>query len=164
MTPTEEHNSLSSSAARVQKVLDAQGITLKVVELPSSTRTAVEAARAVGCEVGQIAKSLVFITMESQRPILVVASGSNRVDEERLCRMVEEPLRMATADEVRELTGFAIGGVPPVGHLTPLETWIDADLMQYEEIWAAAGNPRAVFQLSPNELVSLTGGSVARTA
>ncbi len=164
MKPSGEQNELSSSAARVQRILDAQGISLKVVELPSSTRTAVEAARAVGCEVGQIAKSLVFISGESQRPILVIASGSNRVDEERVSRLVDEPLRMATADEVRELTGFAIGGVPPVGHLTPLDTWIDADLMRYEQIWAAAGNPRAVFRLSPNELVSITDGIVVQTA
>jgi prolyl-tRNA editing enzyme YbaK/EbsC (Cys-tRNA(Pro) deacylase) len=164
MSPSGEQNELSSSAARVQQVLDAQGISLKVVELPNSTRTAVEAAHAVGCEVGQIAKSLVFISRQSHRPVLVIASGSNRVDEGKVGRLVGEKLRMASADEVRELTGFAIGGVPPVGHLQPLETWIDADLLEYKLIWAAAGNPRAVFALTPDELVRITGGSVAETA
>jgi prolyl-tRNA editing enzyme YbaK/EbsC (Cys-tRNA(Pro) deacylase) len=164
MAASQDQNKLSSSAARVQQALDARGITLRVVELPRSTRTAVEAARAVGCEVGQIAKSLVFIATVEARPILVIACGSNRVDEQKVSRLAGGPLRMATADEVRELTGFAIGGVPPVGHLTPLETWIDSDLMRFEVIWAAAGNPRAVFQLAPDDLVKITQGKVAQTA
>ncbi len=164
MPASQDQTELSRSAARVQQALDARGITLQVVELPGSTRTAVEAAHAVGCEVGQIAKSLIFLSEPSARPILVIACGANRVDEEKVSRLVGSPLRMATADEVRELTGFAIGGVPPVGHLTPLETWIDSDLMKFEVIWAAAGNPRAVFRLAPDDLVKLTRGKVAQTA
>jgi prolyl-tRNA editing enzyme YbaK/EbsC (Cys-tRNA(Pro) deacylase) len=132
-----------------------------VVELPGSTRTAVEAAQAVGCQVGQIVKSLVFKAKRSQRPILVVASGQNRVDERRVEALIGEPLGKADADFVRERSGFVIGGVPPVGHSEEIETFIDEDLLQYEEIWAAAGTPHAVFRLTPADLVKMTGGLVA---
>lgn len=154
---------LSSSARKVQDALTALGFAADVVELPTSTRTAAEAAQAVGCQVGQIAKSLVFKTQRTQRPILVIASGANRVDESKLARLVAEPLEKADADFVRERTGFAIGGVPPVGHLERLETYIDEDLFKYEEIWAAAGTPHAVFRLTPADLVRMTGGSIAVT-
>lgn len=145
---------LSSSATRVQAALDAAGITARVVELPQSTRTAAEAAQAVGCEVGQIAKSLVF--RADGDAVLVITSGTNRVNEKRL------GLERASAEFVREKTGYAIGGIPPVGHATPLRTFIDEDLMRFERIWAAAGTPNAVFELSPGELAPLTGGAVIR--
>jgi prolyl-tRNA editing enzyme YbaK/EbsC (Cys-tRNA(Pro) deacylase) len=153
---------LSSSARKVQKALQELGMSLEVVELPGSTRTAIDAAQAVGCQVGQIVKSLIFKAKKSQRPILVLASGPNRVDERRIEELIEEPLGKADADFVRIHTGFVIGGVPPVAHLENLETFIDEDLLTYEELWAAAGTPHAVFRLSPLELVRMTSGKVVR--
>jgi len=151
---------LSSSAQRVQEALKALGLPLQVVELPESTRSAAEAAAAIGCGVEQIAKSLVFKTRTTERPVLVIASGTNRVNEKRVGEMLGEPLETADAGFVRQHTGFTIGGVPPVGHLERLETFIDEDLMQYGEIWAAAGNPNAVFSLVPSDLERMTGGRV----
>ncbi|MBN1146426.1 MAG: YbaK/EbsC family protein, partial [Anaerolineales bacterium] len=121
---------LSSSAKKVQDALQALGLSLEVVELPGSTRTAGEAAQAVGCQIGQIVKSLVFKAKRSQQPILVLASGGNRVNEKRIEALIGEPLGKADADFVRQHTGFAIGGVPPVGHSQKLETFIDQDLLQ----------------------------------
>jgi prolyl-tRNA editing enzyme YbaK/EbsC (Cys-tRNA(Pro) deacylase) len=140
------------------------GFTLQVVELPDSTRTAVDAAQVVGCQVGQIVKSLVFKAKRSERPILVVASGANRVNERAIEALIGEPLGKADADFVRQRTGFAIGGVPPLGHSEQLETFVDEDLLQYPEIWAAAGTPNAVFRLSPPDLVRMTGGQVVKIA
>jgi len=151
---------LSASAQKVQDALSARGMTLQVVELPGSTRTAQEAAQAIGCDVGQIVKSLVFKGKRSARPVLVIASGRNRVDERKIEALIEEPLGKADADFVRQQTGFVIGGVPPVGHSQPLLTYVDADLLEYTEIWAAAGTPHAVFRLTPQELCELTGGEV----
>lgn len=151
---------LSRSAQKVQDALEAIGLSLEVLELPGSTRTAVDAAEAVGCEVGQIVKSLVFRGKNSGRPILVAASGANRVDEKKLRELVSEKVAKPDADFVRERTGFVIGGVPPVGHDEKLETFIDEDLMGYAEIWAAAGTPNAVFRLTPDDLVRMTGGRV----
>jgi len=152
---------LSGSARRVQDALREKGFGFEVVELPQSTRSAAEAAQAVGCQVAQIAKSLVFRAMESGRPVLVIASGANRVNERRLGELIGERIGKADADFVREATGFAIGGIPPVGHAQPGGTLIDEDLLRYDEIWAAAGTPNAVFRLVPGELVKMTGGRVA---
>ncbi len=151
---------LSASAKKVQLALDARGLRLQVVELPASTRTAVEAAQAVGCEVSQIIKSLVFKAKRSERPILVIASGSNRVNEKRIESLIGEPLGKADADFVRERTGFVIGGVPPVGHAETIETFIDEDLLQFDVLWAAAGTPHAVFRLSSEELLKISDGRV----
>ena len=152
---------LSKNAQKVQSVLSGMGLECQVVELADSTRTAQEAADAIGCEVAQIVKSLVFKGKETGRAILVVASGANRVHEKRLGRLVGEKIGKADADFVREQTGFPIGGVPPVGHIQPILTVIDEDLLQYEEIWAAAGTPHAVFKLTPQHLQEMTGGQVA---
>ena len=157
-------NPLSPSALRVQQALQAQGFDLQVLELPDSTRTAMDAAQAVGCQVGQIVKSLIFKAKRTGRPVLVVASGANRVNERIIEELIAEPLGKADADFVRQHTGFAIGGVPPVGHLETLLTFIDQDLLQYSEIWAAAGTPNAVFRLSPADLARMTGGEVVRIA
>jgi len=151
---------LSPRAQKVQDSLKAKGFSLEVVELPDSTRTAAEAAQAIGCQVGQIVKSLVFKTRQTERPVLVLASGSNRVDEQKIERLAGEPVGKADAEFVRRHTGFAIGGVPPLGHDTPLETLIDEDLLKYEEVWAAAGTPHAVFRLRPTDLEEMTGGQV----
>ena len=154
-------DNLSTSARRVQSALKILGLRLQVVELPESTRTAQEAARAIGCEVGQIAKSLIFKTRETDRPVLVIASGINRVDEKVIGRLVGEKISKADADFVRAATGFAIGGVPPVGHSTELQTLIDEDLLEFDKIWAAAGTPHAVFCLTGEDLIRATRGTVA---
>jgi len=152
---------LSPSAKKVQEALLASGLSMQVVELPGSTRTALEAAQAVGCQVGQIVKSLVFKSKRSLQPVLVLASGANRVDERKIEALIGEPLGKADADFVRQQTGFVIGGVPPVGHLQLLQSFIDRDLLDHAELWAAAGTPHAVFRLRPRDLVSITGGQVA---
>lgn len=152
---------MKPSAQKVQDALHAQGFANQVVELPDSTRTAAEAAAAAGCTVGQIAKSLIFAGKTSGQAILVIASGSNRVDEKKLAALAGEKISRPDADFVRAQSGFAIGGVPPIGHAHPLRTFIDEDLLGYTEIWAAAGHPNAVFRLTPAELVQMTGGAVA---
>jgi prolyl-tRNA editing enzyme YbaK/EbsC (Cys-tRNA(Pro) deacylase) len=152
---------LRPSAQKVQDALSALGLTLQVVELPGSTRTAAEAAQAVGCQVGQIVKSLVFKSKRTERPILVIASGANRVDEQKLEALIGEPLGKADADFVRQHTGFVIGGVPPVGHAHLIETYIDQDLLQYPWVWAAAGTPNAIFQLDPADLPRISSGRLA---
>jgi Cys-tRNA(Pro) deacylase len=151
---------LTSSAQKVQKALHARGLNCEVVQMQQTTRTAKDAARAVGCEVGQIVKSLIFKSKQSRKPVLVVVSGANRVNEKILAQQISEPVKMANAEFVREMTGFAIGGVAPVGHRHPLKIFIDEDLLQYEEIWAAAGTPHAVFKLTPDELKMITNGTV----
>jgi prolyl-tRNA editing enzyme YbaK/EbsC (Cys-tRNA(Pro) deacylase) len=152
---------LSPSAQKVQDALAARGFANQVVEHEQTTRTSAEAAAAVGCEVGQIAKSLIFKGRQSGNAILVIASGANRVDEKKLRGLAGEKVEKPDADFVRERTGFVIGGVPPLGHAEPLITFIDEDLMQFDSIWAAAGTPNAVFPLTPAELVKMTGGLVA---
>ena len=151
---------LSAAAQRVQDALKALGVACQVVELPESTRSAAEAAQAIGCRVEQIVKSLVFRGRSTNRPILAIVSGANRVDEEKLAVLVAESVAKADADYVRQRTGYAIGGVPPVGHVESLMCVIDEDLLQYEEIWAAAGTPRAVFRLTPGDLQRITDGRV----
>ena len=149
---------LSDSAKRVQDFLADRGFTFEVKELPSSTRTAQEAADSIGCTIAQIAKSLVFKDKQSNNPILVITSGSNRVDIKKIQRSMGLKLGKADAQFVKDKVGFAIGGVPPVGHIEPLQTILDADLKNYDEIWAAAGTPFAVFQLKPDDLEPLTNG------
>jgi prolyl-tRNA editing enzyme YbaK/EbsC (Cys-tRNA(Pro) deacylase) len=151
---------LSPSARPVQEALAARGLPGRVVELPQTTRTAVDAARAIGCEVAQIVKSLVFRGVRSDQAYLVLVRGVDRVDESRLAEIVGEPVARADADYVRERTGFAIGGVPPIGHREPLPILIDAALLEMPELWAAAGTPHAVFRLLPGELARITGGRV----
>jgi prolyl-tRNA editing enzyme YbaK/EbsC (Cys-tRNA(Pro) deacylase) len=153
---------LPPSAEKVQSALREAGFAGEVVELPGSTRTAAEAARAVGCAVGQIVKSLVFRAVHTDRPILVIASGANRVNEGAIGDLIGEPLGKADAHFVRARTGFAIGGVPPIGHVETIETFVDEDLANFSEIWAAAGTPNTVFRLTPADLVRLTGGRVVR--
>ncbi len=151
---------LSRKAAQVQEALNQFGISLSVVELPESTRTAQEAASAIGCEVGQIAKSLVFRRIESDRPVLIIARGDHHVDIEVLAEQLHEAIKIADADYVRQETGFSIGGVPPLGHFDKLETYIDEGLLAFEQIWAAAGTPHAVFGLTPHQLRDVTQGEI----
>ena len=149
-----------TSVKKVQQTLKALGFSDEIVIFPDSTRTAIEAAQAVGCSVGQIVKSLVFKGAQSHKPVLALVSGANRVNEKRLSSLVGEDIEKADADFVRQHTGFAVGGVPPVGHVAPLATFIDRDLLHYDEIWAAAGSPHAVFRLTPDDLQNMTGGEV----
>lgn len=153
--------SLKAGAQRVQAALAAGGFAFDVREFPDSTRTSAEAAAAIGCAIGQIAKSLVFQARESRRPVLVIASGANRVDENKVGQLIGEKIRRADAAFVRERTGFVIGGVPPVGHAERPLTVIDEDLLGFAEIWAAAGTPNAVFRLTPGDLKAMTEGQTA---
>ena len=152
---------LSRSARRIQDALAALGTPFEVVELPSSTRTAAEAAAAIGCSVAQIAKSIVFRTAHGKAPVLVIASGANRVDEARVAALLGEPIEKADAAFVREKTGYAIGGIPPLGHAEPIRTIIDEDLLALGDVWAAAGTPNAVFRLHAADLPGMTGGVVS---
>ena len=151
---------LKESAERVHDKLAELGYTNEVVELPDSTRTAQEAAGAIGCEVAQIAKSIIFRLKSTDNPLLVVACGVNRVNEKKLSSQLNDTLGKADADFVRERTGFVIGGVPPLGHMEAITTIVDEDLLQFKTIWAAAGHPKAVFELTPDELVEMTCGKV----
>jgi len=146
------------NAERVQAELRSLGAGGEVVELAASTRTSQEAAAAIGTTMAQIAKSLVFL--DGEAPVLVIASGPNRVSMEKLAAHLGSPATRPDADTVKRLTGFPIGGVAPVGHATRPRVLIDRDLLQYEEIWAAAGTPNAVFRTTPEELVQITGGEV----
>lgn len=153
--------SLSKSAESVQKSLLEKGVECVVVELAQSTRTAQDAATTIGCEVGQIVKSLLFCTKETRKPVLVLASGVNRVDEKIIQSYVGEKIIKADADFTRAVTGFAIGGIPPLGHQSHIaHIYIDEDLLKYETLWAAAGTPYAVFSLPAQKLQTITDGKV----
>ena len=151
---------LRKSAQKVQNSLAKLGNAYEVIEAAESTRTAEEAAARVGCSVGQIVKSLVFKGKKSGKAILILTSGANRVDVKRIVAYTEEKIGRADPDFVRERTGFAIGGIPPLGHLHPIETYVDEDLLNFEEIWAAAGTPKAVFKMRASELEKMTGGKI----
>ncbi len=153
---------LSSSAQKVQDLLTSLGFNCTVIEHAESTRTAQEAADRAGCTLGQITKSLIFKGKTSHKPILVLTSGSNRVDEKRISEYAGEAIVRADADFVRSVTGFAIGGVPPLGHAQKMETYLDEDLLQYATIWAAAGTPNAIFELTPADLQKMTGGKAVQ--
>jgi prolyl-tRNA editing enzyme YbaK/EbsC (Cys-tRNA(Pro) deacylase) len=155
---------LPRSARRVQAALRELGLGAEVRELDASTRTAAEAAATVGCELGAIVKSLVFRGARTGDPVLVLVSGDNRADEARLEVALGEAVERADAGWVREVTGYAIGGIPPVGHPRPLRTLVDVDLSRFATVWAAAGTPRAVFPVSPADLARATAGRVVALA
>jgi len=150
---------LSPAVARVAAALRASGIDSSIVELPGAARTAQLAAQFLGCEVGQVANSLVFRGARSGTPILVMSSGARRVDTAKLAQVVGEPISKADADFVRASTGFAIGGVAPVGHTGALRAFVERSLAAYESVWAAAGHPNTVFRLAYRDLVRITGGA-----
>lgn len=151
---------LKQSAQAVQDALESSGLECRVVELPASTRTAKEAAQAIGCTVAQIAKTIVFKASKTGCAVLVVASGVNRVNENVIESSMGEAIEKASADFVREATGFAIGGVPPCGHLRSPMIFIDRDLLDLDVLWAAAGTPNAVFRIEPEDLIRLTEGRI----
>ena len=155
-------STLSSTAQKFQDLLKSLGYDYTVIEHAESTRTAQEAADRAGCELGQIVKSLIFKGKDSGKPILVLTSGANRVDEKRISEYAGETIGRADADFVRAVTGFAIGGVPPVGHIQTMETYIDEDFLQFPTIWAAAGTPNSIFELKTEDLQKMTNGKVVR--
>jgi len=148
------------SVARVREALARFGLEAEIKEFDASTRTSADAAAAIGCQVAQIAKSVIFRAKGGNQPVLVIASGINRIDEKKLEAALGDRIGRAEAEFVRAATGFAIGGVAPVGHTGPVKIFIDQDLDQYAEIWAAAGSPNAVFRLTPADLRRVTGGTV----
>jgi len=152
--------SLSASAQRVQDALAAAGVQTTIVEYDVPARTSAEAAAVLGCTVAQIAKSLVF-RASSGAPVLVIASGANRVDERKVAAHIGEAIGKADAAFVRACTGYAIGGIPPLGHVQALTTLIDRDLLQHDVVYAAGGTPHAMFPLRPAELVRVSRGNVA---
>ncbi|KIX14806.1 YbaK/EbsC family protein [Dethiosulfatarculus sandiegensis] len=149
------------SIQKVSQALKNLELEVQIQIMPSSTRTSQDAAQAVHCEVGQIAKSLIFKAKQSQQPVLVIASGANMVDLKKVSALLGEKLGKADADFVKQKTGFTIGGIPPVGHLEPVTTFIDQDLLEYDYIWAAAGTPNAVFKLNSSELPRITQGKIS---
>ncbi len=157
------NKSLAKSAHSVQEALQKAHLQCTVIELQSSTRTAVDAAKSIGCDVSHIVKSLIFKTKETNKPILVLASGVTRVNEKQLESLIGEAIMKADADFTRETTGFAIGGIPPIGHKNRIDfIFIDQDLLKFDELWAAAGTPHAVFSIRSKDLVSLTEGKVVQ--
>ena len=149
-----------SGVLRVRKALQERGFKPEVLELERTARSAAEAADALGIRVAQIVKSLVFRGRETGRPVLVLPGGANRVDPNKIPRLLSEPVEMADAAYVREKTGFAIGAVPPVGHAERPEAFVDEDLLLEDEVWASAGHTHVVFGLESAELVRLTGARV----
>jgi uncharacterized protein len=152
--------SQAASAQKVQQSLDAQGIAASVIELAVAARTAQQAADALGIAVGQIAKSLVFCGANSSRAVLVICAGDRRVDEAKVAVLLGEPIGRADPEFVREHTGYAIGGIPPLGHARPLLTFVDASLARFATVWAAGGTPHAVFGVEPQQLFALSSVQV----
>jgi prolyl-tRNA editing enzyme YbaK/EbsC (Cys-tRNA(Pro) deacylase) len=150
---------LPASAQRVQDALAAAGLGAQVIELAVAARTSQQAADALGIEVGQIAKSLIFRAMQSDRAVLVIAAGDRRVDEARIAAHLGEPIGRADPAFVREHSGFAIGGVAPLAHARPMVTYVDMSLRRFAVVWAAGGTPHCVFPLAPDTLVRVSGGS-----
>lgn len=152
---------MSKSLARVKAALEAAGEPVDVLEMTESTRTAVEAANAANCEVDQIAKSIIFRGEESGHVVLFLTAGGNRVDPQKAATVAGQPLGKADAGLIREETGFAIGGVAPLGHLNPITAYFDPRLSEFDKVWAAAGTPRHIFAIAPARLLEITGAQVA---
>lgn len=157
---SDARSDLAPSAARVAAAARDLGVAIEVVEMPASTRTAAEAAAACGCPLAAIVKSLVFRGRVSGTPYLLLVSGANRVDEKAVAASIGEALKRADAEDVRAITGYAIGGIPPFGHAGALEVFVDGDLLAHERVWAAAGTPFAVFEIESRELAQVVGGRV----
>lgn len=152
---------LKKKSQTIQEVLVKKGLECKVVELSDSAKTAQDAAYAIGCDVAQIVKSLIFKTKETHKPVLILASGSNRVNEKIIEAYVGEKVTKADANFTRDITGFAIGGIPPIGHRQAIDyIFIDQDLLNFDSVWAAAGTPHAVFNLQSKHLVEMTAGKI----
>lgn len=155
---------LPASAEIVRQAAARAGLEISIVEVPGTARTAQDAADSVGSTVGQIVKSLVFRGKDSGKPYLLLVSGDNRVDEKAVARDLGEGLARPDATYVREVTGFAIGGIPPLGHAQPMAIYMDEDLFKHQSIWAAAGTPRCVFETSPDLLGKATGATTIKVS
>lgn len=156
------HKPLQPSAQKVAEAAATLGLTIDIVTFEQPTRTAEQAAEAIGCAVGQIVKSLVFVV--GGKPVMALVSGSNQLETRKLAGLFgvgRKQVERADADTVREATGYAIGGVPPFGHATTIPVYVDEDLTRYDVIWAAAGTPNAVFAITPADLLRAGGGHVA---
>src|SRR5262245_24774610 len=153
---------LSASARKVQDAAREAGLAVTVIERAESSRTAEEAAATCGCTVAQIVKSLVFRGAETGKPYLMLVSGSNRLNEKGVAGVLGESLTRPDAAYVREVTGYAIGGIPPLGHASPMQVFIDEDLLAFDVVWAAAGTPRAVFAVSPGTLADAVGARIVK--
>jgi prolyl-tRNA editing enzyme YbaK/EbsC (Cys-tRNA(Pro) deacylase) len=151
-----------TATSRFEEWLEGQGLDVPIRAYPAGTRTAEDAARAIGCEVAQIVKSLVFTA--GGRPVVALVSGANRLDTRRLAELAGAPVAKADAELARSATGYSIGGVPPFGHATALPVYMDRDLSGHDLVWAAAGRPDAVFPISPARLAELSGAQVVRLA
>lgn len=154
-------NNPSQNMLKLKNILNKFGLKNRIVELPSSTRTSQEAANAVNCEINKIVKAIVFRKKDSDLPVLVLASGRNRICEKKVSKLCKEKIGQADADFIKNETGFSIGGIPPVGHIKKIQTFIDKDLLLYDEIWASAGTSQSIFRLTPKELLEISGGLVA---
>ncbi|MDB6178772.1 YbaK/EbsC family protein [Paracoccus sp. Z330] len=152
---------MSKSLKRVRAALESAGEAIDILEMPGSTRTAAQAADAAGCEVDQIAKSIIFRGIDSGEVFLFLTAGGNRVDADKATTVAGQPLGKADAALIRAETGFAIGGVSPVGHLNPVRTYFDPRLSEFDRVWAAAGTPRHIFSISPSHLLEMTGAEAA---
>lgn len=152
---------MSKSVRRVQKALAEAGVEARILEMGESTRTALDAAQAADCAVDQIAKSIIFRGEETGHVVLFLTAGGNRVDASKATAVAGQPLGKADADLIRAETGFAIGGVAPVGHLNPVTAYFDSRLMDFDVVWAAAGTPRHIFAMDPRRLLDITGAKVA---
>lgn len=152
---------MSKSLTRVRRALEAAGMRAAIREMPGETRTAAQAADAAGCALDQIAKSIILRGQDSGAALLFLTAGGNRVDDRKASAMAGEPLGKADAALIRAQTGFAIGGVAPVGHLNPIRAWIDPRLLEFREVWAAAGTPRHIFPIAPDDLQRLSGAVLA---
>lgn len=153
-------NNLSASASRVQNVLDEKNIPLEIIKFETTTHTAQQAADTIGCDVGQILKSLIFIKKPSMELFLVAASGKNRINTKILKKYFGEKVTPADPKDIFEKTGYRVGGVPPIGHKEKLTTIIDSDLLDYDAVWASGGTEFEVFKVTPEQLVDITGGTV----
>ena len=152
---------MSKSLKRVKAAIEAAGLETEILEMAEGTRTAEDAARAARCEVDQIMKSIIFKGEESGHVVLFLTAGGNRVSAEKASAVAGQPLGKADADLIRAETGFAIGGVAPLGHLTPIRSYYDPRLLDFDVVWAAAGTPRHVFAAAPAALLAATGAERA---
>lgn len=151
---------LPSACQKVARAFEQSGTAILIVQHEQSARTAQEAADACGCDLAQIVKSLIFTRVDTDQIVLLLVSGANRVHETRTGRQIGAKLKRAEIERVRRETGFAIGGIPPFGHLTKLETYIDEDLLEHKDVWAAAGTPNSVFNIDPKNLADLSEAKI----
>jgi len=152
---------LSKAAEAIENALNIKGLSCSVIELSKSARTAQDAAESIGCEIRQIVKSLIFTTKNSEEAVLILASGPNRVNEKTISKHLGEDIVKADATQTKRITGFAIGGIPPIGHQSPIDhVFIDEDLLKFDIVWAAAGTPNAVFNINSKDLVAITKAKI----